>query len=92
VARLEAEKLTFSPIARIEDVVRDEQALAAGAVVPSANPEMPRTIAAPLRLGCAEPRPAGPAPRLGEHTDEVLREAGFGAAEIAELRSIGAAA
>jgi alpha-methylacyl-CoA racemase len=33
---------------------------------------------------------ARPAPRQGEHTDEVLGEAGFGDAEIAELRASGA--
>ncbi len=90
--RLKANRLTFSPIARIQDLASDEQAVAAGAVIPSANPEMPRTLAAPIRLGCAPPRPAGPAPALGQHTDEILREAGFTAAEIAELRSTGAAA
>ena len=30
------------------------------------------------------------APQLGEHTDEVLTEAGFGDAEIAALRAAGA--
>ena len=48
--------------------------------------------AAPIRLGCAPPRPAGAAPALGEHTDEVLREAGLGTVEIAQLRRSGAAA
>jgi crotonobetainyl-CoA:carnitine CoA-transferase CaiB-like acyl-CoA transferase len=31
-----------------------------------------------------------PAPTLGQHSDEVLREAGFSAAEIAALREAGA--
>jgi len=73
-------------------VTSDEQMVAAGAVIASANPQMPRTLAAPIRLGCAAPRPAGPAPALGQHTDEILSEAGFSAAEIAELRRAGAAA
>jgi len=90
--RLGAGRLTFSPIARLEDLGGDEQAVAAGAVIPSANPEMPRTLAAPIRLSCAAPRPAGAAPALGQHTDEILSEAGFTAAEIAELRQTGAAA
>jgi formyl-CoA transferase len=89
--RLKANRLTFSPIARIRDLADDEQAVAAGAVIPSANPEMPLTLAAPIRLGCT-PRPAGPAPALGQHTDEILREAGFTTAEIAQLRNTGAAA
>jgi formyl-CoA transferase len=90
--RLGANRLTFSPIAQLEDLGGDEQAVAAGAVIPSANPEMPRTLAAPVRLGCAAPRPAGAAPALGQHTDEILSEAGFTAAEIARLRDAGAAA
>ena len=33
-----------------------------------------------------------PAPPLGKHTDEVLKEHGFSEEEIAELRAAGAAA
>ena len=53
---------------------------------------MPFTIAAPIRLGTAQPRPARAAPRLGEHTDEILAEAGYDSREIETLRATGAVA
>jgi formyl-CoA transferase len=81
-----------APIGRLGDLERDEQALAAGIIVPTASPQVPRTIATPLRMGFAEPRPAGPAPALGEHTAEILREAGYDDAAIEALRRDGAAA
>ena len=37
-------------------------------------------------------RSRGPGPTLGEHTDEVLREAGFTPEEIAALHDAGAIA
>lgn len=39
-----------------------------------------------LRLPVGDPSPA-PAPAMGEHTDAILRECGFGKEEIAELRA-----
>ncbi len=77
-------------IGRLQDLPADEQARASGAVVPTANPAMPETIAAPFGLACSPVPPAQPAPGLGEHSDEVLREAGFDAAQIAALRAAGA--
>ncbi len=44
-----------------------------------------RLPAPPLGLQASRPPP-----RLGEHTDEVLEELGFGAKEVAELRRVGA--
>ena len=90
--RLKDNGLTFSLVNRIQDIADDEQAVAAGAVVETANPDMPRTLAAPFRLGSSPPRVAGAAPGLGQHTDEILAEAGFEQAAIAELRRSGAAA
>jgi crotonobetainyl-CoA:carnitine CoA-transferase CaiB-like acyl-CoA transferase len=45
-----------------------------------------------VRFPGAAHGPARPAPRLGEHTREVLREAGFGEAEVEALIASGAAA
>jgi formyl-CoA transferase len=84
--------IPHAPVARAEDIPTDVQAVACGAVVETANPEMPRTLAAPFQVGNAPPRKAGPGPTLGEHTDAVLREAGFTAVEIAALKASGAAA
>jgi crotonobetainyl-CoA:carnitine CoA-transferase CaiB-like acyl-CoA transferase len=49
-----------------------------------------RVLANPIKLG-GERLPSHSAPALGEHTEEVLREAGLTPGEIAALRSSGAA-
>jgi crotonobetainyl-CoA:carnitine CoA-transferase CaiB-like acyl-CoA transferase len=44
-----------------------------------------RTMAVPTRWSKSVPEPDRQAPRLGEHSAELLREAGFSDAEIAEM-------
>jgi len=82
--------ITFGVISRPQDVPDDVQAVACGAVVETAIPDMPRTLSNPIRLGFAEQQVARPAPALGEHSDQVLAEAGLSPDEIAGLRRLGA--
>jgi crotonobetainyl-CoA:carnitine CoA-transferase CaiB-like acyl-CoA transferase len=45
----------------------------------------------PVNFGSTPAMSTRPAPRLGEHTEEILREAGLDAATIAALEAAGAA-
>jgi formyl-CoA transferase len=87
---LAANAITFGVISRPQDVPDDQQAVACGAVVETAIPDMPRTLANPIRLGFAEQRIAQAAPALGEHSEEILLEAGMSASEVAALKTAGA--
>ena len=91
LAALAKAEITFGVISRPQDVPDDQQAVACGAIVETAIPDMPRTLSNPIRLGFAEQRVAHPAPSLGQHSDEILREAGLSATDIAALKSSGAA-
>jgi formyl-CoA transferase len=50
-----------------------------------------RTIGIPQRWSESTPEMRYPAPRLGEHSEQLLREFGFGEDEIGELVASGAA-
>ncbi len=57
-------------------------------VVPALGPV--RFLGVPVRLAATPGRPPGPPPELGEHTDAVLREAGYTSEDVARLRAAGA--
>jgi formyl-CoA transferase len=81
----------WAPLASADEVLEDEQALANGYVTPVTRKD------GTTYLSCATPgqfdeRPVGrlnAAPDYGEHTDELLREVGYEASEIAALRQTG---
>ena len=47
------------------------------------------TVNSPFWIAGQEKLPPRPAPDVGEHSDEILREAGYSAAEIRALRETG---
>jgi crotonobetainyl-CoA:carnitine CoA-transferase CaiB-like acyl-CoA transferase len=51
-----------------------------------------RQLGVPVKMSRTPGRPDRPAPAFGEHTDEVLREAGYSEEEIAAMKESGAAA
>ncbi len=51
-----------------------------------------RQLGVPVKMSRTPGDPTRPAPAFGEHTDEVLREAGYSNEEIASMVESGAAA
>lgn len=89
--RLRRHEITFGLLGILRDVPDDEQAVANGAVVPTRQDDMPRSISAPIRMSfAAEPVAPGAGPEHGAHTDEVLRELGYDQQDLDRLRSAGA--
>jgi crotonobetainyl-CoA:carnitine CoA-transferase CaiB-like acyl-CoA transferase len=88
-ARFDREGVWWAPVQSLDEVVADGQAEAAGAFVdvPARDGGVQRMVASPVGFSGAAPAPRRPSPALGEHTDDVLREAGVDEATIAALRS-----
>ena len=80
--------LIFGIVAETQDIASDEQVLAAGHLVPVAEAGY-MTVNSPIEIGGQEKVAPRRAPDVGEHSEQVLREAGYAGSEIAALREAG---
>ena len=68
--------LIFGIVAETHDIATDEQVLAAGHLVRFTDAEY-MTVNSPIEIGGQEKVPPRRAPDVGEHSEQVLREAGY---------------
>ncbi len=87
LARLDACGVPCGPINDYAQVFADPHITARGMVAEVSHPTLGRlrTLGSPVKLSETPAVVDRPAPLLGQHTEEVLREAGFSSAEISAL-------
>lgn len=76
----------------IDEVFADPQVKHLGMAAPARHPKLGdiELVAQPVKLSGAQFAVRSATPELGEHTDEILADAGYSAAEIDALRDAGA--
>ena len=93
LTELEKEKIGCGPINNLDQVFADPHVKARDMVVEMDHPAMGnkpiKLIANPIKLSKTPPTYRKAPPLLGQHTDEILGEAGLSADEIAKLKEDG---
>jgi crotonobetainyl-CoA:carnitine CoA-transferase CaiB-like acyl-CoA transferase len=94
LARLDEAGIPAGPILDVAEAFATPQAEALGSRVPLAHPTLGRVdqVGIPFELAGTPATVRLPPPMLGEHTDEILREAGFDRPSIDRLRGLGVVA
>ena len=88
---LDGNGLVFGVVGILDEIPHDKQMLDNEVLVPFENDTM-LTVNSPIWVsGSRKVQPKRP-PAIGEHSDEILRKAGYDAAAIQKLRASGAVA
>jgi crotonobetainyl-CoA:carnitine CoA-transferase CaiB-like acyl-CoA transferase len=84
----------IEPILDLNEALDSELVLARRMVVEMEQPELGtvRQLGVPVKMSRTPGDPARPAPAFGEHTDEVLRQAGYSDREVEAMKESGAVA
>jgi len=91
LGRLEAAAVPAGPVSSMLEALRHPQTVARDMVVSvSQGDRHAETLGMPVKMSEAPASVERGAPGMGEHTEAVLRECGYRAEEIAELRRVGA--
>src|ERR1700712_3427000 len=85
---LEANGLIFGIVARIEDVAKDQQAIASGALVAFEGEDL-LTVSSPFWLAGQQKVVPKRAPSVGQHNEAVLSDLGYSGEDIAAFRTAG---
>ena len=87
--RLDAADVPCAPVLRRREVMHNPQVINNALIELMEQPTLGtvRQVRPAARFDQTPARIAGPAPRIGEHTDAILAEAGYSTAEIAALKA-----
>src|SRR6478752_745366 len=85
---LEKAGVTFGPVCTVDEAADDEQSRTIGALVPFADGAN-LTVSSPFHLDNTTKVAPVRAPSVGQHSEAVLRDAGYSADDIAKLKKLG---
>ena len=89
--RLDGSGLVFGVVGILDDIPTDQQMIDNDVLLPFENDTL-LTINSPIWIDGSQKKTPRKAPGVGEHSDEVLREAGYDEAAIQKLRAAGTVA